>query len=468
MSVKASSPFIESVINFDEWAPIGKNIAISSPLPLTIAKLNMLYINTKRPFDKPLVALKETNHSIISEDEEKLHVLYVLLDDITEEWKTSIPQIEKLFKLYIPRTDVETLTDTQILLHNQRYLTISKNEVEEKLSKQFNRCQQHLSDKSLIDSSYLEPAIQKFYSAVILIQINDFSHTDDSNRHAPRKLKAASASTQGDFRQTMEDCTLIKCLDVKQGKLTISVPLFAVFDGHGGKNCAEFLERNLPDYLASKLSGTLNEDEEEGYLALYNVLKLASLKLGRDFMEGKSGYDGGSTSLFAIVVNNNLWVANVGDSRAILVIDGVPIGLSEDADLSFPKYQKGAWRRGAEITTQFRIHGLGMARAIGHNELGTGVNPRATVVRYPLSSLPEGVHHLILATDGLWDVASSNDVAIFTKQLAGTGLNTEEIAHKIVERAIDAKTRDNISAVVVEIRQTAAMLSAADELQLRQ
>ena len=93
---------------------------------------------------------------------------------------------------------------------------------------------------------------------------------------------------------------------------------FAVFDGHGGENCSDFLKNNFLNYLIDNknfpfdikiaLKETFEKIEEE----IYNQNKGKELK-----QIDKSG----SCALVCIIVENKIYIANIGDSRAIISIN---------------------------------------------------------------------------------------------------------------------------------------------------
>ena len=94
---------------------------------------------------------------------------------------------------------------------------------------------------------------------------------------------------------------------------------FGVFDGHGGENCSEYLKNNFLNVLIENknfpldikvaLTETFEKIEEE----IYNKNK-GKLKEEID----KSG----SCALVSVMTENKIFIANVGDSRAIMSLNG--------------------------------------------------------------------------------------------------------------------------------------------------
>jgi protein phosphatase 1L len=110
----------------------------------------------------------------------------------------------------------------------------------------------------------------------------------------------------------MEDRLSIKSTTVN-GE---TVSLFGVFDGHGGPRAAEYLKKHLFKNLV-KHPKFLKDTK----LAINQTF----LKTDADFLQSISSdryRDDGSTAVAAILIGNRLYVANVGDSRAVALKAG--------------------------------------------------------------------------------------------------------------------------------------------------
>ena len=96
----------------------------------------------------------------------------------------------------------------------------------------------------------------------------------------------------------------------KQPKFQIQ--FFAIFDGHGGHGCAEFLRDNLHNFIASQpefphdLEGALRQGCRAGEIE-FMKRNLASVR-------DRSG----SCAVILLVTPQRVYCANVGDSRAIM------------------------------------------------------------------------------------------------------------------------------------------------------
>lgn len=239
-------------------------------------------------------------------------------------------------------------------------------------------------------------------------------------------------------RSTMEDQHLTCSFDLIAGGKAYPIQLFGVFDGHGGGEAALFVKRNLE----RKLHETLKEFCQGGLTdeAIWNGLKITCVGLKDEFGMRESG----TTATFAMILDGKLWTANVGDSRTIL---DNGIQLSEDAKPSDPHYRQGIENRGGIVFFN-RVNGnLAVARSIGDYYVGA-VSARPKITVYPLSLLPKG-SHLILACDGIYDVSSTRQIAAAVREHAN--LSAAQLAQNIVYSAYEAKSGDNLSALIVKL-----------------
>ena len=75
------------------------------------------------------------------------------------------------------------------------------------------------------------------------------------------------------------------------------------------------------------------------------------------------------------------------------------------------------------------------------------VPPMADIVQFPRKS---SAAFVVLACDGIWDVMSNEDVAMFVSQRA-LKLKLEEIASQLVDECLHRKSTDNMSVYIVKL-----------------
>lgn len=90
------------------------------------------------------------------------------------------------------------------------------------------------------------------------------------------------------------------------------IQFFAVFDGHGGQGCAEFLRDNLHNFIAHSSSFPL--DLEKSLQDGFRTAERRFMEQNFDSIRDKSG----SCAIVCLLTDTNAFVANVGDSRAFM------------------------------------------------------------------------------------------------------------------------------------------------------
>lgn len=218
----------------------------------------------------------------------------------------------------------------------------------------------------------------------------------------------------------------------------------AVFDGHGGWQVAEFVSKSLIptiDFELSQIKSSPGKTVEE-------ALSEAFRKVEQKFTEfAKEGYlmgfetmsKVGACALVAVVMNDDLFVANLGDSQGVLLSPSAPVKVTKlnkklnanskkvQAALKaqFPKDDKiFVCKRAKVCYVKGRLQpthsfgDLGLKDPFFNNPT---VNPRLKIENFAgpyISITPEirkfkitkETEGFLLATDGLWDQLKAPDV----------------------------------------------------------
>ncbi|XAR71652.1 Phosphoprotein phosphatase [Bertholletia excelsa] len=257
---------------------------------------------------------------------------------------------------------------------------------------------------------------------------------------------------------------------------------FGVYDGHGGSLVANACRDRLHWLLLREIE---EEDAVVGPAKAVDwekVMVACFAKMDEEVNESKgAGADStalsttiGSTAMVAVVGEEELVVANCGDSRAVLSRGGVAISMSNDHKPDRPDELERIEGAGGRVINWngYRVLGvLATSRSIGDHYLKPFVIPKPEV---NVSKRDSPDEFLILATDGLWDVIS-NEVAceVVRRCLEGrmkrrspttvkenkvTEIVNESRAAKaaavLTELAVARGSRDNVSVVVVELNKT--------------
>ena len=135
-------------------------------------------------------------------------------------------------------------------------------------------------------------------------------------------IKAYAANTnQGIARDYNEDRVSI-IININQpnsnkNKEKINWPkasYFSVFDGHGGNKCAEFLRDNLLKLISD--NDYFPHDVEKAIK--YGFSEADKLFLENATKNGELVDNSGSCGLLLLIIDNKIYIANVGDSRCII------------------------------------------------------------------------------------------------------------------------------------------------------
>uniref|UniRef100_A0A0E0BY96 protein-serine/threonine phosphatase n=1 Tax=Oryza meridionalis TaxID=40149 RepID=A0A0E0BY96_9ORYZ len=236
-------------------------------------------------------------------------------------------------------------------------------------------------------------------------------------------------------RATMEDFYDVKLTEI-DGQ---AVSLFGVFDGHGGPRAAEYLKENLFENLLKH-----PEFLTDTKLAISETYQ----KTDTDFLESESNAfrDDGSTASTAVLVGGHLYVANVGDSRAVVSKAGKAMALSEDHKPNRSDERKRIENAGGVViwAGTWRVGGvLAMSRAFGNRLLKPFVVAEPEIQEELVN---EDLECLVLASDGLWDVVENEEAV----SLAKTEDLPESVARKLTEIAYSRGSADNITCIVVQ------------------
>ena len=109
------------------------------------------------------------------------------------------------------------------------------------------------------------------------------------------------------------------CQSKKNPNIQHNVSYFAIFDGHGGNKCSEFLKHNFFEYLIGSPffpDNPLNAIYEAFKKSESNFFKMAFDSKNKTLID-KSG----SCALIMLIIDNLLFSINLGDSRALYSYD---------------------------------------------------------------------------------------------------------------------------------------------------
>ncbi len=214
-----------------------------------------------------------------------------------------------------------------------------------------------------------------------------------------------------------------------EDSLAVAPPLYVVCDGMGGHAAGEVASEIAVNVIADRApsapdASALGQAVEEANLA---VIRAAREGIGRAGM--------GCTCTAAILENERLVVAQVGDSRAYLLHNGVLQQITRDHSLVADLIEAG------QITPEeARFH---PQRSVITRALGS--DPRTQPDLFEINV--QTGDRLLLCSDGLSSMIDDDEIEAILSRSA----DPQIAASQLVNAAISAGGHDNVTVIVVNV-----------------
>ncbi|KIY45612.1 PP2C-domain-containing protein [Fistulina hepatica ATCC 64428] len=270
------------------------------------------------------------------------------------------------------------------------------------------------------------------------------------------RLHYAVTEMQG-WRITMEDAHAIFLTLEEQAESPHS--FFAIYDGHGGAGVAKFAGKHVHQRLVNENAYREQRWEE--------AMKRAFLGTDEDLLAdyNHTRDPSGCTAVAALITNDNkIYVANAGDSRAVISVKGEAKPLSFDHKPS-NETEKARISAAGGYIEYGRVNGnLALSRALGDFEFKKNTNMPAE--KQVITADPDVTCHeiseedefLVLACDGIWDCLSSQQVMDFVRLEISIGKDLAKIGELICEHCLAPDTTsgagigcDNMTVLIIAI-----------------
>jgi len=240
----------------------------------------------------------------------------------------------------------------------------------------------------------------------------------------------------------------------------------AVFDGHGGPTVSEILKRRLYNDFREHLKSMewergndIDTSKNIPSIGSHNsALRNALKQIDIDILKDKDLRYQGSTAVMLLQHESKdgfrtLISANIGDSRAILSKRGNAIHLTRDhkpndvVEMTRIKSMGGrvVWDSECKV---HRVRNLSLSRAVGDKYAKPIVSAEPEIRQFPLEK--DADEFVVLASDGLWDVMTSQEVVDFVHdQNISSPIRRKQIADKLAREALRRRSEDNVCVLVV-------------------
>ncbi|OMO82687.1 phosphatase 2C (PP2C)-like protein [Corchorus capsularis] len=240
------------------------------------------------------------------------------------------------------------------------------------------------------------------------------------------------------------------------------IHFFGVYDGHGGSQVAKFCAERMHGVIAEELDREMVE--HSGWQRRWEVAFSSSFeRADNEIVTAEVAPDMvGSTAVVVVLSGCQIITSNCGDSRAVLCRGTQTIPLTVDQKPDRQDELMRIEREGGRVINWngARVFGvLAMSRAIGDRYLRPWIIP---VPEITFMTRTDEDECLILASDGLWDVMTTEEAGEVARRLLrrrrralmmADGVSAAQaVADNLTEIALGRNSSDNISIIVVDLK----------------
>merc|ERR1740121_2662254 len=244
-----------------------------------------------------------------------------------------------------------------------------------------------------------------------------------------------------------------------------SCAYFAIYDGHGGRQCVDYITQNLHENLLQELQKAPS-NVPDGFIRAFNITDRN--------MQASGINTSGCTACCCLLqeekTSRAIYTAHLGDARAVICRGGLAVRLTSMSDhkATDPAEAKRVIEAGGSIFNE-RVNGmLAISRAFGDHQLKAPALPQDVVSNVPditSTELTDQDMFVIVACDGLWDVVedqeSVNLVLEGMRELLALipamgqdgpshrRVMAEVLSRMLVEEALARGSSDNVSCLMV-------------------
>ncbi|KAK3714352.1 hypothetical protein RRG08_017191 [Elysia crispata] len=297
------------------------------------------------------------------------------------------------------------------------------------------------------------------------------SHADAAQLNFHYNLKGYVADRQGE-REDMQDAHVLMDDFLKHvpevHKSITRLALYAVFDGHGGVRASRFASQHLHNNLRDRFpKGDVKQVEKEIKKIFIEAFKKTDEDFLKEAARNKPSWKDGTTAVVVLAVNDTLYIANLGDSKAVLCrykeAEDKFVGMSLTVDHSPSVYEERMriQKAGGNVREGRVLGVLEVSRSIGDGPYKRhGVTCVPDIKRCQLT---DNDKYLMIACDGLWKSYAVDESIKFANKIledpnvAATGrksaedIKFETTCSKLASSAVLRLSGDNVTVVLVAI-----------------
>ncbi len=236
--------------------------------------------------------------------------------------------------------------------------------------------------------------------------------------------KTVSITDIGRRRKMNQDYVFIADLPV--GRLS---NLYIVADGMGGHNAGGFASRFAVETVVDEIT---DSEESEAFAMFRDAIEKANEELRKKAAEDVSMSGMGTTMVVATICEDELLVANVGDSRLYVVSETMK-QITEDHSL---------------VEEMVRMGGIDREQARNHpdkNIITRAIGAQADIKPDFFRVGIRPGDRIFMCTDGVSNMLTDEEIFVLLTETEGE----EEQIRAIVEAANDQGGRDNMGVILI-------------------
>lgn len=240
-----------------------------------------------------------------------------------------------------------------------------------------------------------------------------------------------SVSDKGPQRSTNEDSLLI--IQIPDSSALIAI----VADGMGGHNAGDIASKMACEKIATYLQNALLQKKTDYAQCIENAFQKAHKDISEKSKQDPRLKEMGCTATCVLIIQNNLYMGHIGDSRLYAFRDASLIQLSEDHTMVNEMFKRG------EITQTERDHHEQknlLTQALGATEV---LVPQILKVPIPVKHSDA----YFICSDGLYDIVTESEL-----QEVLTIPNKELALECLLALALKRNAPDNISGILLSFK----------------
>lgn len=275
------------------------------------------------------------------------------------------------------------------------------------------------------------------------------------------ELRFAACSMQG-WRMSMEDAHIC------HPNIVPGVHLFAVFDGHGGREVAKYCAMKFAETLKANahfVEGRYPDALRQTFLAMDVQLEEPESRKLLQSLKSESEHAvqsyAGCTANVCLITPDTVYCANAGDSRALLYDGKTVTALSHDHKPDLEVEKKRITAAGGYVADGRVNENLNLSRAIGDLEYkkNAALGPQEQVITaFPdvIEAKRDPAHKfLLMGCDGIWETLTTEQIcARLATETAPGPARLGQVVEDLLDKLIAPDTSkctgcDNMTCVLV-------------------